>query len=60
LVGSLSVPSLRASGEDREIDPEPRGSDASNDRVQSIERKDGRNEQQDQAHQTPWLWLSKP
>ncbi len=60
LVGSLSVPSLRASGEDREIDPEPRGSDASNDRVQSIERKDGRNEQQDRAHQTPWLWLSKP
>ena len=60
LVGSLSVPSLRASGEDRKIDPEPRGSDTSNNRVQSIERKDGRNEQQNQAHQTPWLWLSKP
>lgn len=52
-VGPLPILSSRAAGEDCESNPESRGSDASNDHVQSIEREDGRNKQQDQAHQTP-------
>jgi len=60
LVGPLSVPSVRAPGEDRESNPGPGASDAPDNRVKAVEREDGRDEQQDQAHQTPWLWLSKP
>ena len=56
----IPVPPVRAPGEDREDDSGQREGGPKDDPFTTLEREDGGDEQQDQAHQTASIRLSEP